>query len=319
VEPARGTASHIAIGPGREFDLVRKMLSVWGDTASGIGDDAAILDPAPGERLVVSTDTAVLDVHFRRDWLSAEEIGFRSTMAALSDLAAMAARPVGVLVALTLPRDWSGQLEPLARGVGEAARLCSAPIVGGDLTSGRELSLTITVLGGAVRPLSRAAARAGDHVYVTGILGGPAAAVRAWNGGAQPSAWCRARFARPIARIREALWLAERGAHAMIDISDGLGSELRHLARASRVRLRVDLDRVPRGPGVEGTDAIRGGDELELLFTAGEGLDADTFARTFGAPVTDIGDASPAPDGEVVAERSGVRVDLELGHDHYSL
>lgn len=319
MEHSRGAASHIAIGPGREFDLVRMMLSVWGDAASGIGDDAAILDLASGERLVVSTDTAVLDVHFRREWLSAEEIGFRSTMAALSDLAAMAARPVGVLLALTLPRDWSEQLEPLARGVGEAARHCSVPIVGGDLTSGRELSLTITVLGGAARPLSRAAARDGDHVYVTGILGGPAAAVRAWYAGAQPSAWCRARFARPSARIREALWLAERGAHAMIDISDGLGSELRHLARASRARLRVDLDRVPRGPGVEWADAIRGGDELELLFTANEGLDAETFARTFGAPVTDIGEVRTAADGEVVAERSGVRVDLALGHDHFSL
>lgn len=294
------------------------MLSVWGDAASGIGDDAAILDLERDERLVVSTDTAVADVHFRRDWLSAEEIGFRSTMAALSDLAAMAARPIGLLVALTLPRDWSEQLEAVARGIGEAARLSSTPIVGGDLTSGRELSLALTVLGGAARPLSRAAARAGDHVYVTGTLGGPAAAVRSWEGGSQPSVWSRARFARPVARIREALWLAEHGAHAMIDISDGLGSELRHIAKASGVSVRVDLDRVPRGPGVEWRDAICGGDELELLFTASQGLDADTFARAFGVPLTDIGDVRPSTDGEVVAERSGVRVDLELGHDHFS-
>jgi len=318
VTQARGAASHIAIGPGGEFDLVRQMLSVWGDTASGIGDDAAVLDLADGERLVVSTDTAVHDVHFRRAWLSAEEIGFRSTMAALSDLAAMAARPVGVLVALTLPRDWSDEMESLARGIGDAARLSSVPIVGGDLTSGRELSLTITVLGGAARPLSRASARAGDRIYVTGILGGPAAAVRDWESGAQPSTWCRTRFARPAARIREALWLAERGAMAMIDISDGLGSELQHIARASRVRLRVDLDRVPRGPGVEWRDTVCGGDELELLFTAAEGLDVNAFARIFGVPVTEIGDVRPAAEGEVVAERSGVRVDLELGHDHFS-
>lgn len=318
VEHARGPAPHIAIGPGREFDLVRMMLSAWGDAASGIGDDAAVLDLERDERLVVSTDTAVQDVHFRRDWLSAEEIGFRSAMAALSDLAAMAARPVGLVVAITLPRDWSEQLEALARGIGEAARLSSARIVGGDLTSGRELSLTITVLGGAAVPRSRAAARAGDHVYLTGILGGPATAVRSWESGSQPSAWCRARFARPVARIREAQWLAERGAHAMIDISDGLGSELQHIARASGVRLRVDLDRVPRGPGVEWRDAIRGGDELELLFTAGEGLDADAFARAFGVPLTDIGEVGPSAEGDVVAERHGVRVDLELGHDHFS-
>jgi thiamine-monophosphate kinase len=80
VDRPHGAASHIAIGPGREFDLVREMLSVWGDVASGVGDDAAVLDVPPGERVVVSTDTAVLDVHFRREWLSAEEIGFRSTV-----------------------------------------------------------------------------------------------------------------------------------------------------------------------------------------------------------------------------------------------
>jgi thiamine-monophosphate kinase len=295
------------------------MIAEWGDTASGIGDDAAVLDLAAGERLVVSTDTAVIDVHFRRAWLSAEEIAFRSTMAALSDLAAMASRPVGVLVALTLPRDWSDRIRDLARGIGEAARLTSVPIVGGDLTAGRELSLTITVLGGSARPLSRASARAGDRVYVTGLLGGPAAAVRAWESGGQPSAWCRTRFARPAARIREALWLADHGAQAMIDISDGLGSELQHIARASCARLRVDLDRVPRGPGVEWGDAVRGGDELELLFTGAEGLDADAFARTFGVPVTEIGDVRSAAEGEVVAERNGVRVDLALGHDHFSL
>lgn len=318
VHQPHGKAPHLAIGPGVEFDLVRAMLSEWGDAASGVGDDAAVLDVPPGERLVVSTDTAVLDVHFRTEWLSGEEIGYRSTIAALSDLAAMAARPIGLLVALTLPADRIAQLGALARGIGEAARLSNAPIVGGDLTSGRELALAITVLGSSERPRSRADARPGDHVYVTGVLGGPSAAIRAWYQGGQPTAWARARFARPVARLREAEWLARRGARAMIDISDGLASELQHVAQASGVCLRIEVDRVPRGPGVEARDALRGGDEYELLFTSAEAVDNDAFARLFGVPLTEIGDVRPGEHGEVIAEQNGVRVDLALGHDHFS-
>lgn len=318
VQRKQGASSHISIGPGREFDLVRAMLAVWGDAASGVGDDAAVVDLDPGERLVVSTDTAVLDVHFRTSWLSAEEIGFRSTMAALSDLAAMAARPVGVLVALTVPPEWTDRVADLSRGIGEAARLCAAPIVGGDLTSGRELSLAITVLGASAHPLSRADARPGDLVYVTGVLGGPSSAVRAWQNGTLPSEWYRARFARPVARIREAAWLAERGARAMIDISDGLASELHHLANASGARFRVDVDRIPCGPGVEWSNAVRGGDEYELLFTAAEAIDVDDFVRAFDVRLTLIGEVLSGAQGEVIAEHDGARVDLALGHDHFS-
>ena len=318
VPQPRGRTPHLAIGPGVEFDLVRAMLAEWGEAASGVGDDAAVLDVPAGERLVVSTDTAVLDVHFRREWLSGEEIGYRSTIAALSDIAAMGARPIGVLVALTLPADRTAELGALARGIGEAARLSEAPIVGGDLTAGRELAIVLTVLGASEQPRSRADARPGDRVYVTGVLGGPSAATRAWYQGRQPTAWERARFARPAARIREAVWLARRGAHAMIDISDGLASELQHVARASGVSLRIDIDRVPRGPDIDAQAAMRGGDEYELLFTCAEAVDQDAFARLFGVPVTEIGDVRPAAHGEVIAERGGVRVDLALGHDHFS-
>src|SRR5687768_2741478 len=106
-----------AMGPGGEFDLVREMLARWGDAAVGIGDDAAVLAVPPGERLVVSTDAAVERVHFRRDWMTAAEIGYRAAAAALSDLAAMAARPLGIVVALALPREWIAEVGELAEGI----------------------------------------------------------------------------------------------------------------------------------------------------------------------------------------------------------
>ena len=110
---------HLPLGPGAEFDAVRAMLDVWGAQARGIGDDGALLDVPPGTRLVVSTDTSVEDVHFRRAWMTPEEIGYRAAMAALSDLAAMGAAPLGLLVA-------AAGMSPPGIGSRSASR-CSAP------------------------------------------------------------------------------------------------------------------------------------------------------------------------------------------------
>ena len=96
---------HLELGPGREFDLVRVLLAEWGKSAERVGDDAAVLQVPPGESIVVTTDTSVDGVHFRRDWLNHFEIGYRATAASLSDLAAMAARPLGIVIALTLPES----------------------------------------------------------------------------------------------------------------------------------------------------------------------------------------------------------------------
>src|SRR5690349_5447142 len=256
------------LGPGREFDIVREMQRRWGTLARGLGDDAAILDVPAGHRLVVSTDASVEDVHFRRGWLSPEEIGWRATAAALSDLAAMAATPLGFVVAVTLPDEWRDALPGLVDGIGHAARDAATAIIGGDLTRGRDLALTITVLGHAASPLARGGARPGDALWVTGRLGGPLAALRAFERGDAPLPAHRARFARPRPRLAEARWLAAHGARAAIDVSDGLLAEAAHLAAAGGVRLRVDLDRLPCVEGTSPSDAARSGEEYELLLAA---------------------------------------------------
>lgn len=306
-----------SLGPGREFDLVRLLLSRWGDRARGIGDDATVLSVPNGEQLVVSTDTSVEDVHFRREWLSPEEIGFRATAAGLSDLAAMAARPLGVLIALTLSDQWLDELGALAEGIAQSASAAGAPIVGGDLTRGDRLTITVTVVGSTAVPLRRVGAQPGDSLWITGQLGGPALAIAAWSEGRQPTPEARARFARPVPRIREAQWLAAAGATAGIDISDGLGGDAAHLAAASGVRIAINADAVPLVSGADVSTAQRSGDEYELLVTTRSQLDARAFQREFGLSLTHIGTVEHG-DAGVDLLIGGERVASPAGYDHFS-
>ena len=307
------------LGSGAEFDLIRALAHRWGPLAVGLGDDAAVLTAPRGERVVVSTDAAVDGIHFRREWMSLREIGCRATSAALSDLAAMAAAPIGVLVAFTTRADDAKDLLGVADGIGDAVRNAGTVIAGGNLSVGPSLSITTTVIGTAFAPLTRRGARVGDAVYVTGRLGGPAAAVRALDSGAEPSPDHRARFIAPVPRIKEARWLAVRGATAAIDISDGLARDAEHLAVASNVSVEIDVDRVPMLDGVTPEDALGGGEEYELLVTATESLDEAAFAAAFALPLTRVG--SVVASGlvpEVVLLRVGKRVAAPPGYDHFS-
>ena len=305
------------LGPGREFDLIREMRARWGSLSVGIGDDAAILQPPAGEQLVVSVDTAIEGIHFKREWLSMREIGFRAVTAALSDLAAMAAAPRGVLVALALS-DSKDSIDDLADGIGDAVRAAGTVIVGGNLARG-PLSITTTVIGSAADPMRRAGARPGDDLYVTGKLGGPAAALRLLESGNEVSGEMRARFALPEARIAAARWLVAHGATAGIDISDGLGADAAHLAAASDVALEIQVERVPVFPGATEQDALAGGEEYELLVAMRGAPSEAEFVATFGIPLTHIGRAvSGAKGAGVHFTRHGARVAAPRGHDHFS-
>ncbi len=319
-------APGMPMGKGAEFDAIRKLLHVWGQRAEGIGDDAATLALTPGTQLVASVDASVEGVHFRPDWLTDEEIGWRAAAAALSDLAAMAARPVGVLVALALPHEWRERLEGIAEGIGLACAGAGAPIVGGNMSGAERLSLTLTVLGEAERPLHRRGARVGDAVYVTGALGAPGAALAAWESGVAPAAAHRARFAHPVPRLAEARWLAgEGGASAAIDISDGLLADAGHLAAASGVRIAIEGGLVPLAAGVARERAFASGEEYELLVAAPPRLDAREFADRFGIPLTRIGEvvagaAGVVLRGDAVGDAAGAAASVANagGHDHFS-
>lgn len=211
--------------------------------AHGIEHDAAQVDG-----LVVTQDALVEDVHFRLDWISYRALGFRAAAVNLSDLAASGATPTGLVVSLGAPPETQVEdLLELYEGIAEAG----VSVLGGDTTSAEKLVLSVTALGPSERVPGRAGALPGDHLVVTGPLGGAGAAFR------------RQRFPRPPIRLEEGRRLA-RTAHAMLDVSDGLAQDAGHIARRSGVRCVIELDRVPLGPEAT-VDDLGFGEDFELL------------------------------------------------------
>lgn len=300
--------SDVAMGRGAEFDLIRQLRERWGKLAVGLGDDAAALAVPRGERIIATTDSVVEGVHFRRDWLSMQEIGYRAVTAALSDLAAMAAQPLGVLVAISGPVASRDDLLPLGDGIGDAVKTAGTVIVGGNLSQGDAIVITTTALGSAFAPLTRSSARPGDFIYVTGGLGGPTAAIRAFQSRAPASHAIGERFKRPVARIAEARWLAARGVVAAIDVSDGLIADAGHMAAASGCGIDIESERIPVFPGAVPDDAF-GGEEYELLVASRTPLPDQEFAARFGVALTMVGRAVEG-DAQVRMTRAGKSVPL---------
>ncbi len=307
------------------IELLRRALGAGGEhVLQGIGDDAAVLLP-PRLPLVWTVDAAVEGVHFRRDLLGLHDLGYRATMAAASDLAAMGAAPLGLLAALVLP-PWvsDADLEALAAGQREAAAELGTAVVGGNLARGAELSITTTALGEAARPLTRAGALPGDAIWMAGPVGLAAAGLEALARGGDPppeTAPAVAAWRRPMARIAEGL-RAGGLAHAAIDVSDGLARDAGHLARAGGVRLVLDAahlagDDLRAAAAALGRDpmalALHGGEDYALVVALPPGVVLPGFAR--------VGVVEPRDHGPAVALRreDGAVVPIdERGFDHFA-
>lgn len=318
----------IPLGGGAEFDRIRAIAAALGSAATGLGNDCAVLPPGFGE-VVLSTDLSVEGVHFRRDWLSLQEIGWRAASASLSDLAAAGAEVVGLTASVGAPGDASADdLVELMRGVGAAAAAVGGRVLGGDLARATTWVVDITVVGRSARPVSRSEGRPGDGLWVTGTLGGARAALHAWERGDTPTPGARERFAHPVPRIAEGRWLAAHSAHAMLDLSDGLGGDAAHLAAASEVRIEIELEQIPvhpdavacalaRGEAIQAF-AARGGEDYELLAALPKSFD-DAEARRFqqdtGTVLTRIGRLKRGTG--VAATFAGVPVTL-TGYDHFA-
>jgi thiamine-monophosphate kinase len=267
----------------------------------GIGDDCALLMPRPGEQIAVTTDLSLAGRHFLLEWHPPEVVGHRTLARGLSDLAAMGARPLGAFVSLGLPRELTLITEPkkarikMAQtpkswidrffdGILALAEAHKTPLAGGDLAES-QIAVADIVLIGAVprgRALLRSGARAGDNLYITGALGGAAAglaqlgklAAESKRRTAPPSvpenlSDLLAPHFYPQPRIAQGLWLQRRGlASAAIDLSDGLSTDLAHICEESGVAAELDASALPKHRSATIEQALHGGEDYELLFTA---------------------------------------------------
>ncbi|HET7053152.1 MAG TPA: thiamine-phosphate kinase [Solirubrobacterales bacterium] len=273
-----------------EFELLeairRRLPAAGARVALGSGDDAAI--SVPGGATATSVDALIDGVHFRRESSSLKQIGHKALAVALSDLAAMGAAPGEAYVVLGVPTDLneSGCME-LLDGMAALAEETGTIVAGGDVTRAPTLTLAMTVVGHAERAedlVARSGARPGDALVVTGELGGAAAgllflearteAPSRFEPDSEPNLYGAqslvARQLEPSPRLRAGRALAERGATAMIDLSDGLGGDAAHIAKASGVGLRIDAARLPIQAGVGEVAATVGRDPLELAASGGE-------------------------------------------------
>ncbi|MGE5624076.1 MAG: thiamine-phosphate kinase [Bacillota bacterium] len=315
-----------------EFALIRRFFTRQDvkrdDVALGVGDDAALLRVPPGQELAVTTDSLVAGVHFPEN-LDPEAIGHRALAANLSDLAAMGAAPAWVLLALTLPKADEKWLEGFSRGFFGLAKQHQVALVGGNIARG-PLNVTITAEGFVPegQALTRAGARVGDLIYVTGNPGEAAAGLKLLQAGKnEPNNPCVRRFTHPEPRI--AAGLALRGlASACIDVSDGLLADLGHLLEVHGHGAKIALERLPLSPQLlklYGKDdawklALTGGDDYELCFTvhANQAVAAEAKLQEIGCPVACIGAVDgQQPEIECV-DRAGKRHEYPVtGHKHF--
>jgi len=274
-------------------------------TIVGPGDDAAVV-ASSDRRTVVSTDVLVEDRHFRREWSSGYDVGWRAAMQNVADVAAMGAVPTALVVALVLPREVEVRwVEDLARGLSDAAAPWGAGVVGGDLSGGLSTVVAVTVHGSLEgrEPVLRSGAQPGDVVVHAGARGRSAAGLAALTGGLGRAAafdLARTGYLRPVAAVDSGLACARAGARAMIDVSDGLVRDAGRLAAASGVTLALDeplevfadeaavlapLAEALGDPGLVRTWILTGGEDHGMLATLPPGVELPAGFRRIGEVV----------------------------------
>ena len=298
----RGLSDTMAVVPLPEKKLIKRIKQMSGRTMPGIrvgiGDDCAVIDPPRGHELLVTTDFSLEGTHFRRKWHPPESVGHRCLARGLSDIAAMGGEPIAAFLSLALPKrlpqSW---VDGFFRGLLALARRYKVTLAGGDVSQAEHILADVMVIGSVPqsKAVRRSGAKAGDIVYVTGSLGASAAGLHALSFRAQPKAKSRNPFSSaihkhlyPEPRISVGHWLGERKlASAMIDISDGFSTDLAHICEESGVGVIVNELLLPVAPGTSMMQALHGGEDYELLFTARPS--ARVPVEIGAVPVTEIG------------------------------
>ena len=329
-----------------EFDVIKRIRAaaekrgIASGLIRGIGDDAAVIGQSTGRDNVVTADLLVEDVDFRRGATPPALLGHKALAVSLSDIAAMGARPLWALLSIGLPKDiWDSTfLDELYDGFFAIADRYDVRLIGGDISRTPEkIVIDSMVIGecASKRAVPRSGAKAGDHIFVTGSLGGSAAGLRLIERGARLEKRLSRdvdsdslqqlllRHLQPEPRVGWGLVLGQEDlATAMIDISDGLSSDLHHLCEESSVGASIESQRIPINPlvvelsGRRALDplllALHGGEEFELLFTVSPGKVAQLPKKVDGVEVSYLGLIKEPSDGVRIAEGSRVW-DLEPG------
>jgi thiamine-monophosphate kinase len=308
-----------------EFTRIRGLSKLFATDSEavqlGIGDDAAILRPQ-SQPTVLSVDVAVEGVHFDPAYLSWTQVGARALTAAISDLAAMGARPLAALCSLVVRPMAASNFDELHAGIAQAAAQYGCPVIGGNLASGKELSLSTTVIGTLPGPgLYRSGAKAGDGIYVTGPVGSGALGLKllqlgaAARGAAFVEAW-RA----PRARIPQGLALSGV-ASAAIDISDGLLADLGHICESSQLGALLEAESIPLAAQMREVAGGIGEDPLQLALTGGEDYELIYTLPPLAADPCQgfrIGTMLDAPGPARVQDNHGKLIELrQHGYQHF--
>jgi len=312
--------------PVSEKKLIEQLRRIAGrgpSVVAGIGDDAAVLRLPPRHDLLVTTDFTIENVHFRREWHPPQIVGWRCLTRGLSDIAAMGGEPRAAFLSLALgshvPQKW---VNGFLKGLLDLAREFGIPLAGGDTAESRSgIQADIVVVGSVpqAKAVLRSGAKPSEQIYVTGDLGGSAWALSRLAGG-KPIAAEYSRHFRPMARVAVGRWLREHGiASAMIDISDGLSTDLEHICEESHVGAEIEAAAIPRAPTGQGKKlvgldfALHGGDDYELLFTSSKAVPTEVK----GVPVTRIGRTTKSS-GMRLVDAEGKRRKLEVkGWEHF--
>jgi len=308
-----------------EFDVVRRLSGLLPpapeDVVVPIGDDCAVV-MAGGKAWAAASDMLVAGRHFK-GWAAPEDVGYKAVAVNVSDVAAMGGTPRFVLVSGAAP-DPETALGVFG-GVAEACGEFNVYPIGGDTTRADALTVDVAILGELeAEPVLRSGARPGHLLAVTGELGASAAGLLALEEGREGFGRLKARHLRPRPRVGAGKAAARLGAGAMIDLSDGLASDVRHVCEGSGVGCAVDLDRLPLSDDTRelaaslGRDATglaaTGGEDYELLVSAPERI-LQVLAETAGVPVTIVGEVTPSG---IRFRRGGRTVDGLAGFDHFA-
>ncbi len=269
------------LGDFGEFAVIARLAAIVEPERRLIGDDCAILECANGTQLAVSSDSMVDKVHFELERISAEDLGWKLHASTVSDLAAVGADPLAIFINLQLPKDFSLDiLEGVYRGLRDASQRYGASVAGGDLTRSQTAAFSATAIGlCSSKPVMRSGAQVGDDVWVSGVVGLSSAGLRVMQGTLELEPNQRelavAQHYRPEPRVQLGARLAKLGiASSMIDLSDGLIQDAGHIAEESACEIVLRLESVPRPAYAESknfglVEALSGGEDYELLFTAG--------------------------------------------------